>query len=184
MNSFIKLSAKNRFLFIKPSILLYLVVCNDSLTHQKKGRTVMNEDERYEALRHCRYVDEVVIDAPWTLTDDYLDKHKVRPTLNILLTLNVPIVTKFVCFSCLLKCLRCLYGKQCGPRSDCSIGAVCSGSTLFACILKFVSNVRFLHLFYFYRCYGNKNGRQNRLKIEKLPFWAKFKAFVDQFCKK
>ena len=25
-----------------------------------------------------------------------------------------------VCFSHLLKCLRSLYGKQCGPRSDCS----------------------------------------------------------------
>ena len=36
------------------------------------------------------------------------------------LTLNVPIVTKVVCFSRLLKCLRDLYGKQCGPRSDCS----------------------------------------------------------------
>ena len=30
------------------------------------------------------------------------------------------IATKVVCFSCLLKCLRSLYGKQCGPRSDCS----------------------------------------------------------------
>ena len=50
----------------------------------------MNEDERYEALRHCRYVDEVVIDAPWTLTDDYLDKHKVRPTLIVFLTLTAP----------------------------------------------------------------------------------------------
>ena len=36
------------------------------------------------------------------------------------LTLNAPIATKVVCFSCLLKCLRSLYGKQCGPRSDCS----------------------------------------------------------------
>ena len=51
--------------------------------------------------------------------------------------LNAPIATKVVCFSCLLKCLRSLYGKQCGPRSDCSyIGAVCSGSTLFASILN------------------------------------------------
>ena len=33
------------------------------------------------------------------------------------LTLNVPIATKVVCFSRLLKCLRSLYGKQCGPRS-------------------------------------------------------------------
>ena len=29
-------------------------------------------------------------------------------------------IKKVVCFSRLLKCLRSLYGKQCGPRSDCS----------------------------------------------------------------
>ena len=33
------------------------------------------------------------------------------------LTLNAPTTTKVVCFSGLLKCLRSLYGKQCGPRS-------------------------------------------------------------------
>ena len=38
----------------------------------------------------------------------------------ISLTLNAPIATKVVCFSRLLKCLRSLYGKQCGSRSDCS----------------------------------------------------------------
>ena len=48
------------------------------------------------------------------------------------LTLNAPIATKDVWFSRLLKCLRSLYGKQCGPRSDCSY----SGSTLFASILN------------------------------------------------
>ena len=36
------------------------------------------------------------------------------------LTLEAPIATIVVCFSRLLKCLRSLYGKQCGPRSDCS----------------------------------------------------------------
>ena len=36
------------------------------------------------------------------------------------LTLNAPIATKVICFSHLLKCLRSLYCKQCGPRSDCS----------------------------------------------------------------
>ena len=32
-----------------------------------------------------------------------------------------------------------------------------------------------------YACYGNKNGPQNRLEIEKSPFWTKFKAFGDFF---
>ena len=36
------------------------------------------------------------------------------------LILNAPIATKVACFSRLLKCLWSLYGKQCGPRSDCS----------------------------------------------------------------
>ena len=36
------------------------------------------------------------------------------------LTLKAPIATKVICFSCLLKCLSSCYGKQCGPRSDCS----------------------------------------------------------------
>ena len=34
--------------------------------------------------------------------------------------LNAPIATKVICFSRLLKCLRSLCAKQCGPRSDCS----------------------------------------------------------------
>lgn len=38
----------------------------------------MTDDERYEAVRHCRYVDEVVKDAPWELDDEFLSKHKVN----------------------------------------------------------------------------------------------------------
>ena len=42
-----------------------------------QGKTVMTDQERYEALRHCRYVDEVVIDAPWTLDNEFLELHKI-----------------------------------------------------------------------------------------------------------
>ena len=70
------------------------------------------------------------------VTDLLTEKGKKR------LTLNAPIAMKVICFSRLLKCLRSLYGKQCGPRSDCSyrsrlfwVHTVCFYSW-------FVSNVR------------------------------------------
>lgn len=40
----------------------------------------MTDVERYDAVRHCRYVDEVVRDAPWELDDEYIEKHKVIVT--------------------------------------------------------------------------------------------------------
>lgn len=63
--------------------IIFFTVCNDELTHSKKGRTVMTDLERYDAVKHCRYVDEVVRDAPWELDDEFIKKHKVHSYLYI-----------------------------------------------------------------------------------------------------
>ena len=57
----------------------YLLVgrCSDAVTHKYKGKTVMTEAERYESLRHCRWVDEVIPDAPWVITPEFIDKYQI-----------------------------------------------------------------------------------------------------------
>ena len=42
-----------------PNTHLIVGCCNDELTHKLKGKTVMTEDERYEALRHCRLISPI-----------------------------------------------------------------------------------------------------------------------------
>ncbi|PKU60696.1 choline-phosphate cytidylyltransferase 2 [Dendrobium catenatum] len=60
-----------------PSTYLLVGCCNDEMTHMYKGKTVMSEDERYESLRHCKWVDEVIPNAPWVITQEFIDKHKI-----------------------------------------------------------------------------------------------------------
>ncbi|XP_050433276.1 choline-phosphate cytidylyltransferase A-like isoform X2 [Adelges cooleyi] len=59
------------------NVYLIVGVCSDRVTNARKGKTVMNDEERYEALRHCRYVDEVLKDAPWEIEDQFLTDNKI-----------------------------------------------------------------------------------------------------------
>lgn len=47
------------------------------MLHKMKGRTVLDEEERYNSVKHCRYTDEVIRDAPWVLTEEFLEYHKI-----------------------------------------------------------------------------------------------------------
>lgn len=56
---------------------LLVGVCNDEITWKLKGKTVMTDAVRYESVRHCKWVDEVVENAPWTLDDEFLNEHQI-----------------------------------------------------------------------------------------------------------
>ncbi|KAF9138047.1 hypothetical protein BGX30_009643 [Mortierella sp. GBA39] len=60
-----------------PDVHLLVGVCDDQMTHSRKGKTVMTDKERYESVRHCKWVDEVVESAPWFVDQAFLDKHKI-----------------------------------------------------------------------------------------------------------
>lgn len=38
----------------------------------------MNEKERCEILRHCRWVDEVICPCPWVISIDFLRKNNIH----------------------------------------------------------------------------------------------------------
>ena len=58
--------------------MVFSAVSNDEMTWRNKGKTVMNERERYDIIRHCRYVDEVLEDCPWTISPEFLEEHQVH----------------------------------------------------------------------------------------------------------
>ncbi|KAG2332810.1 hypothetical protein Bca4012_001802 [Brassica carinata] len=60
-----------------PNTYLLVGCCNDETTHKYKGRTVMTAEERYESLRHCKWVDEVIPDAPWVINQEFLDNNRI-----------------------------------------------------------------------------------------------------------
>ncbi|KGG50342.1 hypothetical protein DI09_75p20 [Mitosporidium daphniae] len=62
---------------LRPFTYLIAGVCNDELTHALKGKTVLTDRERYECVRHCKWVDEVIEGAPWIITSDFLEKHQI-----------------------------------------------------------------------------------------------------------
>jgi choline-phosphate cytidylyltransferase len=42
-----------------------------------KRRPVMTQDERARSVRACKYVDEVIEDAPWAITQEFLDAYSI-----------------------------------------------------------------------------------------------------------
>lgn len=60
-----------------PSVRLIVGVTSNEDTKYHKGISVMNAQERAESARHCKYVDEVVANCIWVLTEDFMEKYDI-----------------------------------------------------------------------------------------------------------
>ncbi|KAK9462208.1 cytidylyltransferase-domain-containing protein [Lipomyces oligophaga] len=60
-----------------PNVQLIAGVPNDIETHQHKGLTVLTDQQRYDTIRHCRWVDEVIENGPWVVTPEFLEEHDI-----------------------------------------------------------------------------------------------------------
>jgi len=60
-----------------PQVYLLVGVCSDDLVESHKAHCIMNHAERCETARHCRWVDEVVAEAPWVIDADFIEKFQI-----------------------------------------------------------------------------------------------------------
>ncbi|KAJ7058236.1 cholinephosphate cytidylyltransferase [Mycena amicta] len=60
-----------------PSVYLLVGVNSDEQVREHKARGIMSHAERLEGVRHCRWVDEVIADAPWIIDQAFLDAHQI-----------------------------------------------------------------------------------------------------------
>ena len=57
-----------------PYVHLIVGVCSDADVTKEKGRPIMTAEERAECVKHCKWADEVILNCPWLIGLDYLDK--------------------------------------------------------------------------------------------------------------
>lgn len=60
-----------------PSVHLMVGVCSDELVRAYKAAPVLTSAERYESVRHCKWVDEVIEDAPWQVDAEFRKEHRI-----------------------------------------------------------------------------------------------------------
>lgn len=60
-----------------PNVELVCGIPSDIETHKRKGLTVLTDEQRCETLTHCKWVDEVIPNAPWCVTPEFLQEHKI-----------------------------------------------------------------------------------------------------------
>ena len=103
-------------LFTARIILVYIISLSQKNPHWLAKNSAKARPSIWRALSHCP------ICCSWVsskLKKGSPSTYDVIFTKIMNLTLKAPITTKVVCFPRLLKCLRSLYEKQFGPRSDC-----------------------------------------------------------------
>lgn len=61
---------------------LVVGVLSDETTASYKRRPIMTLAERVAVIEACRYVDEVIPDAPFRLTQDFLDEHAITSVVH------------------------------------------------------------------------------------------------------
>ena len=57
---------------------LLVGICADAIVGLNKGRPILTMEERVASAAGCRYVDEVLPNAPWIIDRAWIDQHNIQ----------------------------------------------------------------------------------------------------------
>ena len=62
---------------MKNNVKLIVGLINDKDATNYKRKPIINETNRYIMLESCKYVDEIITNAPLFITKDFMENHKI-----------------------------------------------------------------------------------------------------------
>jgi choline-phosphate cytidylyltransferase len=72
-----------------PDVYLKVGICKDEDVWKHKGPTVMTYEERCKCVSHCKWIDEIIYDAPWVIDEEFL----IKETIDFVARENDPYIT-------------------------------------------------------------------------------------------
>jgi len=63
--------------FYSDPVELIVGIISDADAESYKRKPIYNEEDRYMIVRSIRYVDEVIMGSPLTMTEEFVKKHKI-----------------------------------------------------------------------------------------------------------
>ena len=58
-------------------VYLLVGVCSDQDTILYKKKPIMTHQERMDVVASCKWVDEIIPDVPWVLTEEFLQQYEI-----------------------------------------------------------------------------------------------------------
>jgi len=67
----------NKYKNLFPNVYLIVGIINDSDSTNYKRQPIYNYDDRCAIISNIKSVDEIVVDAPLVITEDFINKYKI-----------------------------------------------------------------------------------------------------------
>lgn len=60
-----------------PQALILVGIASDADCIHYKRQPILSQDERARSVKACKYIDEVIENAPWVITQEFLDTYHI-----------------------------------------------------------------------------------------------------------